>query len=113
MHAAHRMVSLDQATAGMTLSDDILDQQGQVLLAHGTMLTASTIAALARHDIVMLPIAISDAVTPEIDVAAVTTRLNYLFRGDGSERDDGPPATATAILHRYIADYRLDREVAP
>lgn len=113
MNAAHQMVSLDRAKAGMTLSDDILDHQGQVLLAHGTILTAATIAALARHDVDMLPIAVSDAAAPAIDVAAVTARIAYLFRGDGSEPDAGPSDTATAILHRYIADYRLDREVAP
>lgn len=113
MNAAHHMVSLDQATAGMTLSDAIIDQQGQVLLAQGTVLTASTIAALARHDIAMLPIAVEGAAAPAVDVAAVTARIAYLFRGDGSELDAGPFDTATAILHRYIADYRLGHEVAP
>jgi len=113
MNAAHHMVSLDQATAGMTLSDAILDQQGQVLLAQGTVLTASTIAALARHDIAMVPIAVTGEPAPVIDIAAVTARVAYLFRGDGSDVDAGPAATATAILHRYIADYRLENEVAP
>ena len=113
MNAAHHMVSLDQATAGMVLSDDILDQQGQVLLAQGTVLTASTIAALARHDIAMLPIANTGEPEPAIDVAAVSARVDHLFRGHGAGPDAGPADTATSILHRYIADYRLGREVAP
>ena len=113
MHAAHQMVSLANARPGMILSDAILDQQGQVLLADGTVLTDATIAALARHDVTMLPIAMEAAATPPVDVAAVTARVDYLFRGDGSELDAGPLDTATALLHRYILDYRLDREVAP
>ena len=113
MNAAHQMVSLDKAEAGMALSDAILDQQGQVVLAQGTILTVATIAALARHDIAMLPIAVNGDAIAAVDVAAVTARIAYLFRGDGSAFDAGPAATATAILHRHIEDYRLGREVAP
>ncbi len=106
MSTAHQLVSLEAATAGMILSDDILDQQGKVLLSQGTVLTASTIAALGRHDIALLPIAVSGAPEAVIDEAAVTARLDYLFRG-------ADPASANAILHQYIADFRLEREVAP
>jgi hypothetical protein len=106
MSTAHQLVSLETATAGMILSDDILDQQGQVLLAQGTVLTAATIAALGRHDIALLPIAVSGVVETVIDEAAVTARLDYLFRGND-------PATANAILHGYIVDFRLERGVAP
>ena len=113
MHAAHQMIDLHQASPGMVLSDAILDQQGQVLLAEGSVLTDATIAALARHDIAMVPIAVSAGATPPVDAAAVTARIAYIFRGDGSERDAGPSDTATALLHRYILDYRLDGEVAP
>lgn len=113
MHAAHQMVSLANTRPGMILSDAILDQQGQVLLAEGTVLMDATIAALARHDVTMLPIAMEAAATPPVDVAAVTARIDYIFRDDGSESDAGPSDTATALLHRYLLDYRLDREVAP
>jgi hypothetical protein len=113
MNAPHQMVSLDKASPGMILSDAILDQQGQVLLAHGTILTDATLAALARHDVTMVPIVMPADATPPLDVAAITARIDYLFRGDGSELDAGPFDTATALLHRYITDYRLDREVAP
>jgi hypothetical protein len=106
MSTAHQLVSLESATAGMILSDDILDQQGKVLLSQGTVLTASTIVSLGRHDIALLPIAVSGAPAAVIDEAAVTARLNYLFRGTDA-------ATANAILHNYIADFRLGREVAP
>jgi hypothetical protein len=113
MNAAHVMVALDQASAGMVLSDDILDQQGQVLLAEGTVLTRATLAALARHEVAMLPIAPPASATPPVDAAAVAARVAYIFRGDGSELDAGPFDTATSLLHRYILDYRLGHEVAP
>jgi len=113
MGAAHQMVDLDKASAGMVLSDAILDQQGQVLLAEGTVLTEATLAALARHDIAMVPIALSAEAAPPVDAAAIVARIDYLFRGDGSESHAGPLDTATALLHRYIIDYRLGHEVAP
>jgi len=106
MSTAHQLVSLETATAGMTLSDDILDQQGKVLLSQGTVLTASTIAALGRHDIALLPIIISGGPAAVIDEAAVTARLDYLFRGSDA-------ATANPILHDHIAAFRLERGVAP
>lgn len=106
MSTAHQLVSLETATAGMILSDDILDQQGKVLLPQGAVLTASNIAALGRHDIALLPIAVSGTPAAVIDEAAVTARLDYLFRGTDAD-------SANAILHHYIADFRLEREVAP
>ena len=117
MNAAHQMIELGKASAGMVLSDAILDRQGQVLLPAGTVLTHSTIAALARHDVAMLPIAIAGESKPQLDAAAITARLAHLFRGDGADiaarPDTGPAATANALLHHYIADYRLERTVAP
>ena len=104
MHAAHEMISLDKALPGMTLSDAILDQQGKILLSEGTILTASTIAALGRHEVAMLPIMLAGVPAPVVDVAAMTARLAYIFRGDDA-------GTATAILRHCIEDYRLPREV--
>ena len=109
MNAAHQMVSLEDASPGMALSDAILDQQGQVLLAQGTVLTAPMIAALARHDVAMLPIAISASETPAFNPVAVAARVAYLFRADAQDAT-GPADTATAVLHRYIAAYRLESE---
>jgi len=108
MTAAHQLVSLEMATAGMVLSDAILDQQGKVLLPQGTVLTASTIAALGRHEIALLPVVVTGVAAPEVDAAAVTARLDYLFRGAAAA-----PDSATALLHGYILDFRLQREVAP
>lgn len=108
MQAAHHLVSLEHATAGMTLSDAILDQQGQVLLPAGAVLTAAMLDALGRHDVALLPILDIGAVTPAIDVSAVTARLAYLFRGVAAE-----PDSAGAILHSYMTAYRLESTVVP
>jgi hypothetical protein len=110
MNAAHQMVGLEDASPGMALSDAILDQQGQVLLAQGTVLTAPMIAGLKRHDVAMLPIAISASETPAFNPVAVAARVAYLFRAGGTEDATGPADTATAVLHRYIAAYRLEPE---
>lgn len=115
MNAAHQMVSLEDASPGMALSDAILDHQGQVLLAQGTVLTAPMIVSLGRHDVAMLPIAISASETPAPNLEAVAARVAYIFRAGGTEPAPGPADTATAVLHRYIAAYRLEpeAEVAP
>ena len=110
MNAAHQIVSLEDASPGMALSDAILDHQGQVLLAQGTVLTAPMIASLGRHDVAMLPIAISASDTPVFNPVAVAARVAYLFRSGGTEDATGPADTATAVLHRYIAAYRLEPE---
>jgi len=112
MNAAHRMISLDKASAGMVLSAAILDRQGQVLLAHGTVLTGATLAALGRHEVAMLSIAIEGEAAPPVDVAVVTARLAHLFRAVGAG-STSPSETANVILQRHVAYYRLGAEVAP
>lgn len=107
MHTAHQMVSLDKASAGMILSDAILDRHGQVLLAPGTVLTSATIASLSRHEVAMVPIALPAQETPPVDVAAVRARLDHLFRGNTDLM------SATTLLQGCITVYRLGEEVAP
>lgn len=107
MNAAHQMLTLGKVAPGMVLSDAILDRQGQVLLAQGTVLTVATIGALARHGVTMLPIEVSASDLPQVDVAAVRARLDHVFRHQ-AEGD-----TARAVLRGCIEQYRLERGPAP
>jgi hypothetical protein len=110
MSSAYQHLALADVRPGMVLSDVLLDQQGQVLLPQGAVLTTSIIALLPRHGIEMLAILCSgaDAAAPAVDLAAVQARLAHLFRhhdaGDGED-------SATAALYRYVTDYRLEREM--
>ena len=112
MSAAYQHLALSQVKPGMILSDDLLDQQGQVLLPKGAVLSARTIALLPGHGIevlaVLLPGGAGAAGTPDED--AILRRQARLFRKNAVPDDD---AWATSILQRYILDFRLGREIDP
>lgn len=105
----HMMVPAAQLTPGMVLSDELLDNQGLVLLAKGAVLTEATIASLQRHHIEAVPVARVEAHRAP-DEAAVVARLDYLFRKHDLEGDSD---WAGKLLRRYVEDYRLERQVAP
>lgn len=110
MDSSHRYMPLDQVEPGMTLSDEVLDGQGKVLLPAGAVLTEGILARLPSHDISALPIAVLPAL-PEtaMDRDAVLARLAHIFRG----ADPHDPAGAgTRELRRFVEHYRLG-ETAP
>ena len=113
MSAAYQHLALAEVKPGMTLFDELLDRQGQVLLPKGAVLTAKIIALLPGHGIDMLAVLRSGADGPEpdrLEPAIIERRLAKLFRKNLPELNDG---WATDILQRYITDYRLEREIAP
>ena len=105
----HAMVHLAQLTPGMVLSDELLDNNGLVLLAKGAVLTEATIASLQRHHIEAVPVARAEAHRAP-DEGAVVARLDHLFR---KHDFDGDEDWAGKLLRRYVEDYRLERQVAP
>ena len=111
MSSAYQHLALADVRPGMVLSDVLLDQQGQMLLPQGAVLTAAIIALLPRHGIDVLAVLRTDpgSVAPDPDHAEVQARLAHLFRRCDAGNDDD---WATAILHRYMEDYRLGREIA-
>lgn len=111
MSATYQHLTLAEVKAGMVLSDELLDRQGQVLLPKGAVLNEQTIALLPTHGIAMLAIACPGRATEEtVDNAAIERRLARLFRhNDIDDHDDW----ATGILRRYVSDYRLEREIEP
>ena len=115
MSSAYQHLPLAQVRPGMVLSDVLLDQHGQVLLPQGAVLTAAIIALLPRHGIDMLAVLRSDAPSePAPDHAAIEKRLAHLFRknvDENKDKPDKPDNWATGLLHRYMADYRLGREI--
>ncbi len=107
MTASFQHLPLTEVEPGMVLSDELLDVQGHVLLPQGTTLTQAMIAAMPRHGIAMLPIAIPEAPSEE-EVAAVRERhlerLDRLFRKNDPDCDQD---WATGLLRRFVTDYRL------
>jgi len=111
MRGAYQLISLADAQPGMVLGEVLRDDNGNVLLAQGAVLTEILLASLARHGVEMLPILRAGA-EPEapIDPVAVQERLDRVFRRH--EREDHGD-WATGILRRYVEDYRLRDEVMP
>ena len=109
MSSAYQHLPLAEVRPGMVLSDVLLDQQGQVLLPQGAVLTAPIIALLPRHGIEMLAVRTGGAdAAPAPDQAAIQARLAHPFRHNDIDNNDD---WATGILHRYVEDYRLGREI--
>jgi hypothetical protein len=113
MSAAYQHLALTQVQPGMILSDDLVDQQGQILLPQGAVLTVQTIALLPRHGIEMLAVLRVDGPpehTAGIDPAVTQRRLDHLFRThDADQHEDW----ASRALRRFITAYRLEREIEP
>lgn len=111
MSAAYEHLPLAEVKPGMVLSDELLDQQGQVLLPKGAVLSEQTIALLPAHGIVMLAVACpAGAREGAADKAAIERRLAHLFRKNDVDDDDD---WATGVLRRYVSNYRLEREIEP
>jgi hypothetical protein len=111
MSSAYQHLALADVRPGMVLSDVLLDQQGQVLLPQGAVLTAPIIALLPRHGVEVLAVlrAGDGRAAPAPDQTAIQARLAHLFRNSDIDNNDD---WATGILHRYMEDYRLGREIA-
>jgi hypothetical protein len=110
MPGPHQQIPLGQARPGMTLSDDLLDSSGNALLTRGAVLTTTTLAALARHQVDSVPIVCtgnSDS-DPVAARAHLEQRLAILFRKPGNAGED-----ATGILQHYVRHFRLKPEDTP
>lgn len=99
------LLTLKRARAGMVLSHELVDGNGLVLLAKGTVLTEAMIASLHRHHIDAVAVVGSSEPDPPPDPAAVQARLAHLFRHNGRSDDD----PATSSLRRLVELYRLGR----
>jgi hypothetical protein len=110
MSAAYQHLALTEVQPGMILFDELVDQQGQVLLPKGAVLTAKTIALLPGHGIDMLAVLREDgdaSPAPRTDPAVIELRLARLFR---KYDPDNAADWASAILRHNISAYRLEQE---
>lgn len=105
MLSSHRFLPLAQVASGMTLSDDLLDAQGKVLLPGGTVLTQQMLARLPAHGVQALPIVVAAPPRPPVDRDAVMQRIAHIFR----KTDPFEPAMfTTRQLRRFVENYRLE-----
>jgi len=112
MTSNYHQLTLAEVRPGMVLSDVLLDVQGHVLLPQGTALTEAMLALMPRHGIAVLPI-LKEEVSPEAVQATLEhheARIARLFRKNDPDSDSD---WATALLRRFVTDFRLGpREAA-
>ena len=103
-HLHFSLIPLAEVQPGMVLSDDLIDHQGQVMLAKGTKLSDGTLASLARHGVNSLPIE-APPLSPE-ELAArrahEAERIEIVFR----KLDTDSPGSAR-ILRELVTAYRM------
>jgi len=95
-------IDIDDAIPGMTLSDAVLDQQGNLLIPAGTALTEAMLKSLQRRGVDRFYVA-NDGIS-EADLAAerarIMERLGKLFRKYPASGEGNP-------LWLHIVEYRL------
>ena len=104
MTVLHKQILLDQAKAGMILSDDLLDSQGNILLAKDVMLTDAILVALRKHQIEVISVVTGELTHEESNAKRqqYKERLARLFRKPTNDVEE-----ATGILQQYVRYYRL------
>ena len=112
MTASYHQLTLAEVQAGMILSDELLDMQGHVLLPQGTVLTEAMLALMPRHGIAVLPILSEEVSQDEVQAALQhhDSRIAHLFRKSDPDSDAD---WATALLRRFVTDFRLGFEETP
>ncbi|RJG11207.1 hypothetical protein [Massilia cavernae] len=110
MSVAYQHLALADIRPGMILSDELLDEQGNMLLPKGAVLTTQSIALLPRHGVEAVPVLLpgGPAVPEPANPGQVQQRIAHLFRKNGIDNHDD---WATGLLRRYVEDYRLDRGI--
>lgn len=112
MTATYRHLPLAAVQPGMVLSDELLDQQGQVLLPAGTVLTERMLERLPAHGVESLAVRDDAPADPAHSAAqrqAQRARIAQLFRRHAA--DDGEDWAANA-LRALVTDFRLGKEDA-
>lgn len=102
MSSHYKQFDIGEVSPGMILSDNLIDQQGKLLLSKGFALTESVLATLKRNGVETLPIECTEAsaTAPSVTLAMQEKRIATLFR---KQTDDGVSST----LRQYIEHFRL------
>lgn len=98
----YKQVDLDDAVAGMTLWEAVLDGRGGFLLPEAAVLTDAMITSLRRRGIEMVYI-VNDDISDgdrQVEKERVMQRLGVLFRKCGN-------SSACTNLLQQITEYRL------
>lgn len=98
-------IPLSEATKGLCICADVLDAEGNILLAEGALLTDESIATLRAKEVSHI-VAVTDRELSREELLAlekeIQARLDHLFRG----AEDTPRRKE---LQSMIMDFRMGR----
>lgn len=102
MISKHKKLDLEDAEAGMTLSENVFDAKGGVLLPGKTVLTDALLTSLRRRGIDSICVLDDEVSEEELmeERERVRQRLEHLFRKCRNDR-------TCAVLQQHISAYRL------
>jgi hypothetical protein len=106
MNKKHHYVHVSKVSAGMILSENLLDKLGHVLLPAGTVLNEHVIKAMAHHDLNQIAILDDETQTSHEDAnAAIALQEKRIARLSSIYRH-APLGEPTDTLQTYIEKYR-------
>ena len=102
MNTLHILIGLENAVAGMILTDNLHDAEGTMLLPQGTTLTEASLISLRRHKVQNLRVLMAEhtAADKETTLEFQHQRLAKLFSAAGNTGANG-------LLLRHIMQYRF------
>jgi hypothetical protein len=102
MHIRNKQVDVDEAVAGMVLSQAVRDGRGGILLPENTVLTDALLTSLRRRGIDRIDVVNNDLSAEQLHVECerVQRRLVRLFRKCDADR-------IGALLLQQLTEYRL------
>jgi hypothetical protein len=110
MNLESASIALDQATVGMTLAAQLLDDSGNVLLPAGAVLSAAMLDKLERRGVATLTVAmqaeadphavLADKARAEAERERRQARLAHLFRHSAAEGATGELVELLLNYHR-------------
>ena len=92
-----------RVTPGMTLAKAVTDRDGHLLLASGTVFDVEMLDRLIRRGVESVAVLVLDTRDDETiasELEAAKSRVDDIFRGDGSP--------AWSALRAAVLDYRLE-----
>lgn len=106
MISRYKLLSLDETMPGMSLSDDLLDAHGNVLLPQGATLTEAILAQLRRHHVGVIPVSFGEISAADQEAAQEHSRerLARLFRRVGNNE-------SSQLLMQYVTEFRLGSKI--
>lgn len=105
-NTSNQILSLDDASVGMSLAEPVLGSQGEVVLSQGITLTEVLLNALRRRGVMSLSVLAPDAQPSTearvgVDIKVHLARLERLFRQDAGQ-------SGAAHLRALVTQYRME-----